>query len=195
MLASIPSVVYGLWGIFILAPLLRTHVEPFLFEYLGFIPLFNGPFYGIGMLAAIIVLTIMILPTITSISREVFRTVPEHQKEAVLALGGTRWEMIKVAVLASSKKGLFGAMTLGLGRAIGETMAVTMVIGNRSEISLSLFDPSQTMASIIANEYTEATSEMHLAALTAVGLTLLVITLVVNMLARFIVWSSEKKWR
>jgi phosphate transport system permease protein len=154
LLAAIPSVVYGLWGIFVLAPLLRTVVQPFLAGTLGFLPLFQGPAYGFGMLAGGLVLAIMIIPTIAAVSRDVMRAVPNTQREALLALGGTRWEMIKLAVLPFARSGIIGAVILGLGRALGETMAVTMVIGNRPEISASLFAPSYTMASVIANEFT-----------------------------------------
>jgi len=195
MLASIPSVVYGLWGIFVLAPWLRTTVEPFLGSTLGFIPLFQGPPYGVGILAAGIVLAIMITPTVSAISREVFRAVPQNYREAALALGGTRSETMFLAVLKTAKNGVFGALTLGLGRALGETMAVTMVIGNRNEIAASLFAPGQTMASIIANEYSEASTDLHLASLTAIGFCLLIVTLIVNGTARFIVWSNEKRWK
>ena len=187
MLAAIPSVVYGLWGIFVLAPLLRTKVEPLLGDTLGFLPFFSGPPYGVGMLAAVIILAIMVTPTISSISREVFKNVPLAQREAVLALGGTRWEMMRLAVLTASRGGLVGAVTLGLGRALGETMAVTMVIGNRAQISASLFAPGQTMASVIAGEYTEATSNLHISALTAIGFTLLVITVLINSAARLVI--------
>ncbi len=187
MLAAIPSVVYGLWGVFVLAPWLRTDVEPFLGSTLGFLPLFQGPPYGVGMLAAGIILAIMVTPTISSISTEVFRAIPRAQREAALALGSTRWEMMYITVLHSSKPGMFGAVILGLGRALGETMAVTMVIGNRAEISASLFAPGQTMASVIANEYAEASGGMHLASLSAIGLTLFAVTFVVNAVARLIV--------
>ncbi len=187
MLAAIPSVVYGLWGIFVLAPFLRTYVEPFLGRTLGFLPFFQGAPYGVGMLAAGIILSIMITPTISSICREVFRTVPQAQREAALALGATRWEMMRISVLKTSVSGIFGAVILGLGRALGETMAVTMVIGNRAEISASLFAPSQTMASVIANEYAEATSDLHLSALAAVGFTLFLVTLVINSVARMMI--------
>src|SRR5690606_29326553 len=162
LLAAIPSVVYGLWGIFVLAPWLRENVQPALGETLGFLPLFQGPPYGVGMMSAGLILAIMITPTISSISREVFKTIPQAQREAVLALGSTRWEMMNLAVLKGGRTGVFGAVILGLGRALGETMAVTMVIGNRAEISASLFAPSQTMASVIANEYAEASSGLHL---------------------------------
>lgn len=187
MLAAIPSVVYGLWGIFVLAPWLRSTLEPFLANTLGFLPFFQGPPYGVGMLAAGLILAIMITPTISSISREVFRSIPASQREAALALGATRWETILLAVVRSARSGIFGAIILGLGRALGETMAVTMVIGNRADISLSLFSPGQTMASVIANEYVEATSDMHLAALAEVGLVLFAITFIVNAVARLIV--------
>ncbi len=193
MLAAIPSVVYGLWGIFVLAPWLRTSVEPFLRKTLGFLPLFQGPPYGVGMLAGGVILAIMVTPTISSICQEVFRVIPDTQREAALALGATRWEMMRIAVLRSSRLGIFGGAILGLGRALGETMAVTMVIGNRSDISASLFAPAQTMASVIANQYTEATSDMHLSALAAIGFTLFVVTLVFNAAARAFVWRAERR--
>jgi phosphate transport system permease protein len=193
MLAAIPSVVYGLWGIFVLAPWLRQTVEPLLKSTLGFLPLFQGPPYGVGMLAAGVILAIMITPTISSISREIFRAIPQVQREAALALGATRWEMMRLAVVKSAKRGIVGAVILGLGRALGETMAVTMVIGNRHEISASLFAPSATMASIIANEYTEATSDMHVAALVAVGLALFAVTFVINSIARLFI-SRGFRW-
>lgn len=198
MLAAIPSVVYGLWGIFVLAPWLRTTLEPFLKKTLGFLPLFQGPPYGVGMLAAGIILAIMIIPTIASISREIFAAIPRVQREAALALGATRWEMMSLSVLKSARRGITGAMILGLGRALGETMAVTMVIGNRHEISASLFAPGSTMASVIANEYTEATSEAHVSALVATGLTLFFVTFVINGLARLFIlrgfrWSAPAK--
>jgi phosphate transport system permease protein len=193
MLAAIPSVVYGLWGIYVLAPWLRKSVEPTLQHWFGFLPLFSGPAYGVGMLAAGIVLAIMITPTIASITTEVFRAIPNQQREAALALGATRWEMMRISVLGSAKGGIFGAIILGLGRALGETMAVTMVIGNRADVSASLFAPAQTMASVIANEYAEASSGSHLSALTAVGFTLFAVTLIVNSLARVVIWRSTRK--
>ncbi len=194
MLAAIPSVVYGLWGIFMLAPWLRSTVEPFLGATLGYLPFFQGPPYGVGMLAAAIILAIMITPTISSVSREVFRAIPRNQREAALALGATRWETIRLSVLRSAKSGVMGAVILGLGRALGETMAVTMVIGNRAEISLSLFAPGQTMASVIANEYVEATSDLHLAALAEIGLVLFAVTFLINGLARVIVRHIQKQY-
>ena len=189
LLAAIPSVVYGLWGIFVLIPMLRTHVMPFLAGTLGLgrTPLFSGPAYGPSMLAAGLILAIMVLPYISAVAREVLLAVPRSQREAALALGATRWEMIWGAVLPYARSGIVGGVILGLGRALGETMAVTMVIGNRAEISASLFAPSYTMASVIANEFTEATHELHLAALAEVGLLLFVVTVLLNVAARLLV--------
>jgi phosphate transport system permease protein len=189
MLAAVPSVVYGLWGIFVLVPWLRDWVQPVLGGWLGFLPLFQGPPYGIGMLAAGVILAIMVVPYITSVSREVLLAVPGSQREAALGIGATRWETTRIAVLRYGRSGLVGAILLGLGRALGETMAVTMVIGNRPEVSLSLFAPGYTMASVIANEFTEATSELYVAALVEIGLLLLLVTIGVNGLARLLVWS------
>lgn len=189
LLAAVPSVVYGLWGIFVLAPWLREWVQPALGRALGFLPLFQGPQYGVGMLAAGIILAIMIVPFIAAVSREVLLAVPDTQREAALALGATRWETTRMAVLRYGRSGLIGAVLLGLGRALGETMAVTMVIGNRPEIALSLFAPGYTMASVIANEFTEATSDLYLAALIEIGLLLFLVTVTVNALARLLVWS------
>ncbi len=192
MLAAIPSVVYGLWGIFVLAPWLRVDVEPFLGKYLGFIPLFQGAPYGVGMLAAGLILAMMITPTISSICREVFRAIPMSQREAALALGATQWETMQLAVLKSSVSGILGAVILGLGRALGETMAVTMLIGNRAEISASLFAPGQSMASVIANEYAEATGDLHLSALAYIGLALFAVSFVINSAARLLVWRLTR---
>jgi len=192
LLAGIPSVVYGLWGIFVLVPWIRTDVEPFLSEHLGFLPFFRGAPYGFGMLAAVLILAIMILPIVSSISRDILRSVPQSQREAALALGATRWQSTKI-VLKDAKSGILGATMLGLGRAVGETMAVTMVIGNRAVISPSLFDPSYTMASVIANEFTEATSEMYLSALIQLALVLFVLTIIINAMAKLLVWSMERK--
>ena len=189
LLAAIPSVIYGLWAIFVLAPLLRDYVEPFLAKTLGWTGLFTGPAYGLGMLAAGVILAIMIVPIIASITREVLVAVPQNQREAVLALGATRWEMIRTGVLRNARIGIVGGVILGLGRALGETMAVTMVIGNRPEISKSLFAPGYTMASVIANEFSEATGDMYLSALIEIGLALFIVTLIVNALARLLVWS------
>ena len=188
LLAAIPSVVYGLWGIFVLAPILSSMVEPFLANTLGFLPLFQGPLYGVGMLAGGLILAIMIIPTIAAVSRDVMSAVPNSQREALLALGGTQWEVIKLAVLPYARSGILGAVILGLGRALGETMAVTMLIGNRPEISASLFAPSYTMASVIANEFTEATYDLYLGALIEIGLVLFGVTLILNAVARLLVW-------
>jgi phosphate transport system permease protein len=192
LLATIPSVIYGLWAIFVLAPILREHVQPFLAKNFGWTGLFEGPAYGLGMLAAGIILAIMVVPIVSSITREVLTAVPQNQREAVLALGATKWEMIRMAVLRNARAGIFGAIILGLGRAIGETMAVTMVIGNRPEISKSLFAPGYTMASVIANEFSEATDDLYLSALVEIGLALLIVTLIVNACARLLVWSITR---
>ena len=193
LLAAIPSVIYGLWGVFVLAPFLRWIVQPCLSKYFGFLPLFQGEFYGVGMFTAGIILSIMIIPTISSVAREVFSAVPFTQREAALALGATPWETIRLAVLKYSRTGVLGAVILGLGRALGETMAVTMVIGNRPEISASLFAPSYTMASVIANEFTEATSNLYLSALIEIGLVLFFVTLVLNIGARALIWQVSNK--
>jgi phosphate transport system permease protein len=192
LLAAIPSVIYGLWAIFILVPLLRAYVQPFLARYFGWTGLFEGPPYGIGMLAAGIILAIMVIPIISSITREVMTAVPQQQREAVLALGATRWEMIRTGVLRNARAGILGGIILGLGRALGETMAVTMVIGNRPEIAKSLFAPGYTMASVIANEFSEATGDVYLSALVEVGLALFIVTIIVNILAQFLVWSVTR---
>lgn len=195
MLAAIPSIVYGLWGLFVVVPFLRTEVQPFLGDYLGFLPLFKGPPIGVGLMAGGIVLAIMITPTIATICREIFLTIPKVYKEGALALGATRWEMIQLSVIRSSLSGILGASILGLARALGETMAVTMVIGNRAQISSSLFSPAQTMASLLANEYAEASSEIHMASLTAIGFGLLLVSLIVNSLARIIIWRVGRIYR
>jgi len=192
LLAAIPSVIYGLWDIFILVPLLRTYVQPFLARYFGWTGLFEGPPYGIGMLAAGIILAIMVIPIVSSITREVMTAVPQQQREAVLALGATRWEMIRTGVLRNARAGILGGIILGLGRALGETMAVTMVIGNRPEIAKSLFAPGYTMASVIANEFSEATGDVYLSALVEVGLALFIVTIIVNILAQFLVWTVTR---
>ena len=192
LLAAIPSVIYGLWAIFVLVPLLRQYLEPFLGRYFGWTGLFEGAPYGIGMLAAGIILAIMVVPIISSITREVMTVVPQHQREAVLALGATRWEMIRTGVLRNARAGIFGAIILGLGRALGETMAVTMVIGNRPEIARSLFAPGYTMASVIANEFSEATGNTYLSALVEIGLALFLVTIIVNILAQILVWSVTR---
>jgi phosphate transport system permease protein len=192
LLAAIPSVIYGLWGILVMTPWLQRTVEPFLIDHFGSLPFFQGAPYGVSMLAAVLILMIMVVPIITSISREVLRAVPQDQREAAIALGATRWEMIRMAVLPYGRSGILGAVILGLGRAIGETMAVTMVIGNTPQISWSLLNPAYTMPSVIANEFAEASSAMHSAALMEIGLILLAVTLVINILARLLVWSVTR---
>jgi phosphate transport system permease protein len=190
LLAAIPSIVYGIWGFFILAPLLRDSLEPWLIAHLGFLPLFQGFPFGIGILNAGIVLAIMILPTIISISREVLLATPSSLREAALALGATKAEAIGVAVDAA-RPGILGATILALGRALGETMAVTMVIGNTNQITGSLLAPGATMASVIANEFTEATGKLYLSALIEIALVLFLITFFVNALARALVyWAT-----
>ncbi len=194
LLAAIPSVVYGLWGIFVLVPALKDYVMPFVKDtlHLGDTMLFSGPAYGYSMLAAGLILAVMVLPYISAVTREVLLAVPRSQREAALALGATRWEMIWDAVLPFARSGIIGGVILGLGRALGETMAVTMVIGNRHEISSSLFAPGYTMASLIANEFSEATNDLHVSALMAVGAVLFLITIVVNMFARWLVWRTAR---
>jgi phosphate transport system permease protein len=189
MISSVPSVIFGLWGIFVMIPWMRVHVFPPLGHWFGFLPLFKGPIYGVSMLAAGVIIAIMILPIITSVSREILRSVPDLQREAAYGLGATRWEVTHIAVLSYAKRGLFGAVVLGLGRALGETMAVTMVIGNRPEIAASLFAPGYTLASVIANEFTEATTDMYLSALFEVGLVLFGVTIVVNILAQLLIYK------
>lgn len=192
LLAAIPSVVYGLWGIFVLAPFLRVHVEPPLGRWLGWLPLFQGPITGIGLLTGGVILAIMVTPIISAVVRDVLAAVPSSQREAALALGATKWETTRV-VLVNGAPGIAGAIILGLGRAIGETMAVTMVIGNRAHISASLFEPSYTIASAIANEFTEATQDLYLSALVELGLILFLVTFVVNAIARVLVWNVTRK--
>lgn len=192
LLAAIPSVVYGLWGIFFLIPFLRSTVFPFLQQVLGFLPFFQGVIYGQSMLAASIILAIMVMPYIMSVSREVLQTVPASQREAALALGATRWEAAWTAVVPYARSGIIGAVILGLGRALGETMAVTMLIGNRHEISASLFAPGYSMAAVIANEFAEAATDIHLSALTYVALVLFLVTVLVNAGARLLIWRVSR---
>ena len=192
LLAAIPSVVYGLWGIFVLAPTLREYVQPALAKTLGWLPLFQGQITGIGLLTGGIILAIMVTPIISAVVRDVLAAVPGSQREAALALGATKWETIRV-VLVNGAPGIAGAVILGLGRALGETMAVTMVIGNRPQVSFSLFDPSYTIASAIANEFTEATGDLYLSALVELGLILFVVTFIVNGIARVLVWNVTRK--
>jgi phosphate transport system permease protein len=186
-LAAIPSVVYGIWGLFVLVPLLRDFVEPALASALGFIPLFQGPPIGLGYLAAGVILSIMILPTIASVTSEVLKTVPPSLKEGALALGATRWEAIRLAVLPYARPGIVGAALLGLGRALGETMAVTMVIGNSPAIHASLFAPGYSLPAVIANEFAEATGDLHTGALAGLALVLFGLALLLNSLARILV--------
>ena len=197
LLAAIPSVVYGLWGIVVLLPLLREHIVPFLGGTLGLsnTPLFAGDFYPGNILAAGLILAIMVLPYISAVAREILMAVPRSQREAALALGATRWEMIWGAVLPFAKSGILGGVILGLGRALGETMAVTMVIGNRPEIPTSLLQPGYTLASQIANQFLEATGQLQVSALMAAGFVLFSITLVVNAIARWLVWRVGREAR
>ncbi|WP_232422525.1 phosphate ABC transporter permease subunit PstC [Bacteriovorax sp. DB6_IX] len=193
LISAIPSIIFGLWGLYYLAPWVKDSLTPILKSTLGFLPLFSGPSFGIGILTASIILSIMIIPTITSVCREVFKVVPSLQKEAALALGATKFEAIKLAILKPSFSGVMGAVVLGLGRALGETMAVAMVIGNSAEISKSLFGAGATMASVMANEYAEADSEIHLSALCLIGLLLFVVTFFVNFFARSITWKAKMR--
>jgi phosphate transport system permease protein len=192
LLAAIPSVVYGLWAVFVLVPIMRTVIGPFLLKYFGWTGLFKGPNFGLGVLTAGIILSIMVLPIISSLTRDIMTAVPNSQREAVLALGATRWEMIRIGVLRNSRIGIVGAVMLGLGRALGETMAVTMVIGNHPEIPRSLFAPGYTLASVIANEFSEATGDLYYSALVEIGLALFLVTIVVNAIARLMVWAVTR---
>ena len=191
LLAAIPSVVYGLIGVFVLVPIMRVYVQPFLMKTLGFLPLFRGPAYGVGMLTAAVILAIMIVPFITTISREIFLSVPIPLKEAAMALGATHWEVVRLAVLPYSRSGIAGSVFLALGRALGETMAVTMVIGNRPEVMASLLAPGYTMAAVLANEFTEATSDLYVQTLIEIGLVLFAITIVVNAIGRLILYRMN----
>ncbi|MEP7125673.1 MAG: phosphate ABC transporter permease subunit PstC [Byssovorax sp.] len=193
LLAAIPSVVYGFWGIFVLVPLLRESVEPTIIKYLGSIPFFEGPPLGFGMLAAGVILAIMIVPTITSVTREVLKAVPDTHREAAIGLGATPWDTIRYAVLPSARSGIVGAIILGLNRALGETMAVTMVIGNRPKAAASILAPGYSMASVIANEFAEADSDLYLSALAEMALLLLVVALVMNLAARWLVSMTKNK--
>jgi phosphate transport system permease protein len=193
LLAAVPSVVYGLWGVFVLTALVRSPLELWLGAHLGGIPLFGGPAYGSGILAAALILTVMIVPTIAAISRDVLRAVPREQREGLLALGATRWETIMRVVVPYARAGIVGAVILGLGRAVGETMAVTMVIGNGRSIGPSLFAITDTLASVIANQFTEATGTLYPAALLELGLILFVLAIVLNVLARLLVWTVARE--
>jgi phosphate transport system permease protein len=191
LLAAIPSIVYGLWGMFVLVPIVRK-VELWAPPVLKKFPLFKGPPLGVGMLAAALILAVMVIPFTSSVAREILKNVPSAQREAAYALGATRWEAIKVAI-GYGKSGILGAVMLGFGRALGETMAVTMVIGNSPRISASLFAPQYTMAAVIANEFTEAADELHLRALIEIGLLLFIVTVVVNVISRLMIWSMKQR--
>ena len=192
LLAAIPSVVYGLWAVFVLVPLVRDRIGPFLAKTLGWTGFFSGQNYGVGLLTSSIILSIMILPIISSLTRDIMLAVPNHQREAVLALGATRWEMIRTGVLRNARIGIVGAVMLGLGRALGETMAVAMTIGNHPHIGRSLFAPGNTLASVIANEFSEATDDLYVSALIEIGLALFLVTLLVNAAARLLVWAVTR---
>ncbi|WP_437717917.1 phosphate ABC transporter permease subunit PstC [Sorangium sp. So ce448] len=193
LLAAIPSVVYGFWGIAVLRPWLRDTVEPVMIKYFGYIPLFEGPPLGFGMFAAGVILAIMIVPTITSVSREVMQAVPQLHREAAVGLGACAWDTIRYAVLPSARSGIIGAIILGLNRALGETMAVTMMIGNVPKVSASIFHPGYSMASVIANEFVEATSDMYVSALSKIALLLFGVALLLNLFARWLVSSTKSK--
>lgn len=191
LLAAIPSVVYGLWGIFVLSPFIRDYLGAFLQDYFGFLPLFQGRLTGIGMLTGGIILALMIVPILTAVVRDVLEVVPVTQREAALALGATKWETTKI-VLGNAVSGIAGAVVLGLGRAIGETMAVTMVIGNSPQISASLFEPAYTIASVLAANFADATEKIYLSALIEMGLVLFLVTFVVNALAKLLIISVAR---
>ena len=191
LLAAIPSVVYGLWGIFVLAPFVRDYLGAFLAKYLGFLPLFQGRLTGIGMLTGGLILALMITPIITAVIRDVLEVVPDTQREAALALGATKWETTQI-VLGNAASGIAGAVVLGLGRALGETMAVTMVIGNSPQITASLFEPAYTIASVLAANFAEATDSLYLSALIEIGLVLFLVTFIVNAIAKILVMNVGK---
>lgn len=193
LLAAVPSVVYGLWGVLVMVPWLREHVQVPLSKSLGKLPLFEGAPYGVSIMAAGVILAIMILPIITAVARDVLAAVPREQRDASYGLGATRWETIWKAVLPFGRVGIFGGIVLALGRALGETMAVTMVIGNRPEATLSMLNPGYSLASVLANEFAEATGELHRAALQEVTLVLFLITFIVNGIARWLVWRITRR--
>jgi len=195
LLAAVPSVVYGIWGLFALAPAIRVYIGPALQHLFGFLPLFQGPNYGVGMLAGGLILAIMVVPTVAAISRDVFEAVPTDQREGMLALGATKWEMMTKAVLPYARSGVIGALVLGLGRALGEAMAVVMVIGNKAQIVASLFAPGYTMASVLANEFSEATGKVYISMLIEIGLLLFIVSLIINVSARLLVWNASGRGR
>ena len=191
LLAAIPSIVYGLWGVFVLVPFVRS-LQVATPDWMRTIPLFTGPPLGVGMLAAALILAIMIIPFSSSVAREVLKSVPQAQREGAYALGATRWEAIRMA-LFYARTGIVGAVMLGFGRALGETMAVTMVIGNNPQITWSLFAPQYTMAAVLANEFTEAADDLYLHALVEIGLVLFIITLIINAISRMFIWSMGRQ--
>jgi len=193
LLAAVPSVIYGLLGIFIIVPLMREYIQPFFKATLGFLPLFTGPAYGIGFFTAGIVLAIMVIPYIVSVSREVLLSVPRDQREAALALGSTRWESTWKVVVPFARTGIMGSIFLALARALGETMAVTMVIGNTPTISASLFSPGYSIAAVIANEFSEATGDLYLQSLIELGLVLFILTFILNGLARLLIILTTQR--
>jgi phosphate transport system permease protein len=192
LLAAIPSVIYGLWGFFVLVPIMKAYIQPLLKNHFAWTGFFDGPMYGIGMLPASVILAIMIVPFISSITREVILAVPQSQREAVMALGATRWETLRIGILRNARIGIMGGIVLALGRALGETMAVTMLIGNRPEVAKSLFAPGYTMASVIANEFSEATDNLYLSSLVEIGLALFLVTIVVNVIAQALIWNITR---
>ena len=195
LLAAVPSVVYGIWGLFAFVPFMRTVGGPALQKVFGFLPLFQGPIYGIGMLTGGLILSIMVVPTVAAISRDVFEAVPRDQREGMLALGATKWETMVKAVLPYAGSGVIGALVLGLGRALGEAMAVVMVIGNKPEIVASLFAPGYTMASVLASEFSEATGKVYISMLIEISLLLFVVSLIINVFARLLVWNASGRGR
>ncbi len=193
VLAAVPSIIYGMWGLFVLAPVVADDVQPWLSSHTTFLPFFQGPPMGIGMLTASMVLALMVIPYIAAVARDLFSMVPAPVKEAAAGLGATRWEVVRSVVLPYTRSGLIGAVTLGLGRALGETMAVTFVIGNSHDIGLSLYAPSNTIASTLANEFTEATGDLYLSSLMALALTLFLLTFVILALGRMLVLQTARK--
>lgn len=192
LLAAVPSIVFGLWALFVLVPLVRVYIQPPLIDHFGNSPFFSGYPIGLGVFSASLILAIMILPTISSISRDVMQAVPNSQRDAMLALGGTRWETTRKVVIPAARSGIIGAIILGLGRAVGETMAVQMVIGNTQSFNLSLFNFGTTMPATIVNQFTEATSDLHRSALIELALILMIVTVVLNAIARLLVWRVAR---